>query len=350
MKSMMFKYISIFVCILFIIISCKKNTPSSNWIYPLITPSPTRVVAKFWEQSTSNSGFEGRSRSVSLIYKDKIWILGGHEFSGGCEYNKNDVWSSSNGIDWQMATRNALFHKRYYHTGVAFNNYMWIIGGFYDQPCSTNPQMEFKDVWRSNNGVDWTLVTGNAAFGTRNQHDSVVFNDRIWVIGGSGGSNFLNDVWYSLNGYDWVLATGNAGFTPRADFSSVVFNNKIWVIGGFATDGMKNDIWCSADGINWIVVSTGAGFSERANHASVIYDNKMWVIAGYTLSSDYNNDVWQSSNGIDWYASTRNAEFSPRTEQSSVTFNNKIYIIGGYCGFNPELMIEDYKNDVWYSQ
>ena len=37
----------------------------------------------------------------------------------------------------------------------------------------------------------------------RNDHSSVVFNGRLWVIGGYDGTNRLNDVWSSEDGVTW---------------------------------------------------------------------------------------------------------------------------------------------------
>ena len=42
----------------------------------------------------------------------------------------------------------------------------------------------------------------------------------------------------------------NAGFNARYNHQTVVFNNKMWVIGGY--DGtFKNDVWSSSDGFFW---------------------------------------------------------------------------------------------------
>jgi hypothetical protein len=70
---------------------------------------------------------------------------------------------------------------------------MWVIGGYgTTQPYPRN------DVWYSTNGATWTQATAAAAFTARFKHDSAVFNNKIWVIGGTdNSSNNLNDVWYS---------------------------------------------------------------------------------------------------------------------------------------------------------
>jgi hypothetical protein len=112
----------------------------------------------------------------------------------------------------------------------------------------------------------------------------------MWVIGGNNSTGDKNDVWYSSDGVNWTRATDNAGWTARGDHTSVVFDNKMWVIGGWDNKA-KNDVWYSSDGVNWIRATAAAGWSARASHTSVVFDNKMWVIGGWDTASV--NDVWR---------------------------------------------------------
>ncbi len=47
------------------------------------------------------------------------------------------------------------------------------------------------------------------------------------------------DVWYSTNGVNWTCANESATWFPRFRHTSVVFDNKIWVLGG----DNKKDVW-----------------------------------------------------------------------------------------------------------
>jgi hypothetical protein len=73
---------------------------------------------------------------------------------------------------------------------------------------------------------------------------------------------------------------------------SVVFDEKMWVIGGFA-DSNKNDVWSSTDGISWTTATDEAAFSGRDDHQSVVFDEKIWVIGGDD-NLDRQNDIWYS--------------------------------------------------------
>src|SRR5688572_7222748 len=83
--------------------------------------------------------------------------------------------------------------------------------------------------------IAWIPETSSPAFSSRYRHTSVVFNNRMWVIAGSqirAPYGPVNDVWYSTDGVNWSRATGNAGFPARTGHASVVFDGKLWVIGG----------------------------------------------------------------------------------------------------------------------
>ena len=100
--------------------------------------------------------------------------------------------------------------------------------------------------------VAWTQADSSAVPGIRSGHGSIVFDNRIWVLGGAQTPYvYRNDVWYSSDGSTWTRATAAAGWSPRYGHTSVVFKDKMWVIGGRDASGMLNDAWYSADGVDW---------------------------------------------------------------------------------------------------
>ena len=128
-------------------------------------------------------------------------------------------------------------------------------------------------------------------------HTSVVFDDKLWVIGGwdneTGTPRNLNDVWYSSNGASWTQATAHAGFGPRWEHSSVVYDDKIWVIGGIDSAGNAlNDVWYSADGANWTASTLDAEFDPICMHTTVVLDNKMWILGGQDNHNHAFDNVW----------------------------------------------------------
>jgi hypothetical protein len=234
-----------------------------------------------WTQATANASWSARSAYASVVFDNKIWVMGGYDNSF-----RNDVWYSTDGVTWTQATANAGWSARYNHTSVVFDNKMWVIGG-YDASGRRN------DVWYSTDGVTWTQATTNANWSVRWEHTSVVYDNKMWVMGGFNASGRSNDVWYSTDGINWTQATANAGWSARYLHSSVVYDNKMWVMGGY-DNSFRNDVWFSTDGINWAQAAASARWSARDNYTSVVYDNKMWVMGGEDVSGR-RNDVWYSS-------------------------------------------------------
>ncbi len=116
----------------------------------------------------------------------------------------------------------------------------------------------------------------------------------------------------------WTQATAAAAWTRRNYHTSLVYDNKMWVIGGW--DGAyKNDVWSSTDGIVWTQATAAAAWTRRNYHTSLVYDNKMWVIGGYRGLSD----VWYSADGITWTQSIAAAAWPARFWHTSLVYNNQ---------------------------
>jgi dihydrofolate reductase len=271
-------------------------------------------------------GFTDRYSHSSVALKDKIFVIGGEIWGGSNAIRKNDVWSSGDGVTWTTATDSAKFSARSGHQSVVFDEKMWLIGG--------TDGNYLNDVWNSSDGKTWELVTNNPEFKARRSHQLVVFDEKMWVIGGYEGE-YLSDVWSSEDGVTWDKKTDSAQFSGREDFASVVFDDgegeKMWVIGGSVGIGNNvNDVWSSEDGVTWDKKTDSAQFSGRWKFESVVFDNKMWVFGGDERST-VNDEVWSSTNGITWTerATGSSTKFTGRHSHSSVVFRDEVWVIGG---------------------
>jgi hypothetical protein len=112
------------------------------------------------------------------------------------------------------------------------------LGGSLDNGKPSN------DVWNSENGVDWKIVTPTAGFCPRKNFESFVYKDRMWVIGGINVSGTPeSDIWWSVNGYYWVSTTAKTGFGGRSGAAVAQYQGKVWVIAGQSNDKLERDIW-----------------------------------------------------------------------------------------------------------
>jgi dihydrofolate reductase len=316
-------------------------------------PLPDEITYR-WEKVAVKSAFSAISEHQALVFKDQMWRIAGYA-SRPTQY----VWSSNDGINWESSAfdHDKRFSERSQHQSVVFNNKIWVIGGL-----DINDK-HIGDVWSSTNGNTWTKVKPTDqrfTFPARARHQVVVFDGHMWVIGGvSSDDEAKNDVLRSVNGENWITVKANdsAGFTARFEHQAVVFDNKMWVIGGRSSaDGIKNDVWSSEDGSKWTEVKANdsSGFSMRQQHQAVVFDNKIWVIGGNnTENHDYTNDVWNSADGKTWMPVgklTSSERFSERGEHQAVVFKDKIWVIGGFCypSDSDDDICKGAKNDVWH--
>jgi len=86
--------------------------------------------------------------------------------------------------EWKLATDNARFPGRSGHKCLLFKNKLWIIGGW-------NGKKVLGDIWFSNDGIDWKCALKSAPFPPRAAHSALVYKNKIWVI---GGLNFDRDM------------------------------------------------------------------------------------------------------------------------------------------------------------
>ena len=153
----------------------------------------------------------------TVAHKGKIWIMGGQtlpQFAPAPEAFHNDVWNTPDGVHWTRVLASAPWSPRGMIGGSAvFRDRIWILGGgTYDTP--QHPARRFyNDVWSSADGVHWQLHVEHAPWKARQYHDVAVFDNKMWVIGGRLNNvpyTFKNDVWFSTNGATWTQATGAA--------------------------------------------------------------------------------------------------------------------------------------------
>ncbi|MDD2716044.1 MAG: hypothetical protein PHW04_09135 [Candidatus Wallbacteria bacterium] len=308
-----------------------------------LTNFPSGKAGVDWKLVTGDPGFLERHGHASVVFKNKMWVIGGYCRAAAGNY-LNDVWNSSDGKNWTCITNNAGFPGRDNFTALVFQDRIWVIGGQVASHVAQN------DVWWSTNGITWYSARENGepnGFSARYGHSSVIFDNKMWVIGAESSSGLKNDVWWSDDGTTWSMARDSGtpnGFTARAGHASVVFNDKMWVIGG-TTGSLMADAWVSPDGVNWTCVRKNSdpdGFPAMSGQTSVVFGNKMWVIGG---SPSTPRNVYYSGDGIVWYQAASPAPFLTENAHTSLVFSGKIWVIGGITDVSPSKQFKE----IWCS-
>ena len=88
---------------------------------------------------------------------------------------ENMEWNSPGDAPWT---------KRDAHTSVVFQDKIWIMGGIRDGDVNLAYEYHIheSDVWNSSDGKNWELVTDNAEWGRRRAHSSVVFQTETVLV------------------------------------------------------------------------------------------------------------------------------------------------------------------------
>jgi hypothetical protein len=310
--------------------SAATDPENDSVTYDLIldnNPNPGTVIATNLKETAFTIT---SSLAFSKVF---YWKVIARDHNGNS--TESGVFSFTTNVLFSEVTTHAGFDGRLEHDAIVFNDKMWVIGGIDNNYTPRN------DVWNSSDGKTWTEITPMAGFTGRGSHTTVVYNDKIWVIGGYSLGN-RNDVWSSSDGIKWTEMTPDANFSPRFSHTSVVFQNKIWVIGGEANPlNILDDVWNSTDGVNWTQLNT-VGAPKKSRHSVIVFNNKIWLIAGLGAEGA-TNDVWNSSDGITWTQVISNAPFPQRYYHTAVVYEDKIWVIGGTGNYN------ELYNDVWNS-
>ena len=96
------------------------------------------------------------------------------------------------------------------------------------------------------------------------------------------GGDRVNDVWHSRTARHGLRPRWAAFGRARERFAATVYNNSIWVMGGSDGSFRHNDVWYSPDGTAWNQVTTpGRKWSARERLAATTLNGRIWVMGGY---------------------------------------------------------------------
>jgi hypothetical protein len=321
---------------------------------------PSQEVKGYqWVNVTDQAAFAPRDGAGALVFAGRMWLLGGWNPGDKKHFPRicnNEVWTSRDGLTWNLVKPNTFLDQRFdshrdwegRHTAgyVVFQKKMWIVGG------DVNQGHYHFDVWNSADGKTWTQVNRGrrVPWGPRALHYSLVFKDRIWVLGGqtipqlaTDKEVFYRDIWNTTDGVRWERVTPREPFWPQRGMigGSVVFKGRMWILGGGTYDTPKvpkrkfyHDVWSSADGVRWQRHVEEAPWEPRQYHDVAVYDGRMWVLEGYAGGN--RNDVWYSADGVNWYEMA-GTPWKPRHAASVFVHAGALWMVAG----------NNMESDVW---
>jgi hypothetical protein len=315
-----------------------------------------------------NTPFPVRDGAGAVVLNENLFLIGGWNPNDRINFPRvtsNEVWKSSDyGITWHLIKPNTYDEKFNYkedwrgrhNSGfIVKDGYIYILNGDIDYDGKY-----ISDIWKSNDGVNWLLVTNKLPFGNRILSSSFVYNNYIYVMGGQTlpfktkelvDEIYYRDMWRSKDGIKWEkVEIENNGFQPRGGYggSGFVLNNEVYIIGGFEIDAnmqkyrsIWNDMWKSSGNLNkWHnrgsspVDNNGNGFMY---HETAVYDNKIWTIGGMRKDLRNTNEIWYKNEDETW--SKFPCSPFPPTHSTSVWSTKNGIVIGAGNGWSKKIYL-----------
>lgn len=230
---------------------------------------------------------------------------------------------------------------------VVYQNKVFLIGGSKFNPNIRSNEVYFYDY--TNREAGWQkLAAPTNMFAARMGHSCVVYNNQIWVLGGCTSKGANNEIW-TFDGTNWaksaktlperramasVIVMGNelqlfggVGFLPgtpdKGILDSYTFDGNNWTKMTWAND-MLNDLYLASE----VGLVNNNRFIFNVINQNAVYSHRCQKIEGTSLTNIKNDGNWLISDHV--------------YDTQAVTFKNVIWL----CSINQNAGIKS--NDLWY--
>ena len=271
-----------------------------------------------WGNSTpyTEDDWEGRhSMSHTVVFDNKIYIVGGDTNSG---HYQQDIWSSSDGANWEKEFSNLEFLKRTGHLSYVRSGCLTILGG--------QTAMTEQDQY-----IEYEVSIKRDAAKTCDMETFTTFNivaDNEFFPAGFTQIGVVDD-------WAYIVA---AGYYPTS----------------VGTRKSSNRMYRTHDDVNWEYV--GDAPIDLVQFANVIgFDGKIFVMNGGYV--DKTNKERNETNQVSYYdpkakkwAKLENVPWDVRHAASVVVFNDELIMMAGTVLDRPienENGRDWVRNDVW---
>ncbi len=252
----------------------------------------------------TNAEFSNREDFEALVFNNKIWVFGGYDSSarGDDDSYIEDVYSSEDGINWTLVTDDAQWKGRRGLAATVCGDYMYISGGFeVDQAGGTDSRGYKNDLWRSKDGITWEEIPSSAPWTARMNHGMLADEDNniIYIFGGFNADDitYFSDMWkYDIENDQWSKVTDDMGLGARAGFAYCKSDDAFYLQGGSFKDASQS--------------SSGREDSSVDNWSS------LWKY-------DLDNET------AGWTSLSTPTSGSTRSEHSLISYDDKLWMFSG---------------------
>lgn len=263
---------------------------------------------------------------VWLPQTGRFWMIAGWspfeppDGWGSWDATTNEVWSTADGVSWrrELEHGNDQFDRRHFQGTLVWKDRVWLVGG--DILFEAGQYQH--DIVSSADGVSWRVDVAQTPWSDRMFEVAGIYEDELWVVGGQTGmagedpavhpTVFHNDVWRSPDGVTWTEVAGDAPasatrWSPRGIVSKMVeFKGELWLVGGgtydtpdFPERQYLAEAWSTTDGVTW-TQHAAPPWVGRQYHTVEVFDDRLWVIGGCHDLTCNSNDAWYTDDGETW--------------------------------------------------
>lgn len=185
-----------------------------------------------WEQVNGAMPYGKRYGHCAVVFDGKMWIIG-----GAVESTSGNVWYSEDGENWFQAQDNLdLDYKDLeFNACVVNDNKIWLMGN----------QLS-NGIWYSSDGSNWEKVAASAPWYEEDFPAAAAYHGALFFINSSNSSNDITEIFYSGDGTKWWKQRTPA-WPFRSGMGLLFFDDRLWVLGGSGWSGSSfypcNEVW-----------------------------------------------------------------------------------------------------------
>lgn len=255
---------------------------------------------------------------MKMVYHDGyVWVTGGN---ADRRWDARWVWSSSNLSTWSHASNAPLPTDDYISASsiIEYDGKLWLLGATLGEDGGIG-----RKVLYTTSGASWVDLGDLDLPATLINFATVVYDSKLWVIGGSVGGAASRKVYWSTNGIEWTEAGTDALPVGKSLPRCLSYDGKIWMLGG----SNSSTVYWSTDGISWTLVGTNP-LPTAYSRGAVVYNSKMWFFgSGSSSNTTPGQKVYSSTDGLTW---TYKSLTPTADSYYPIIYDNKMWLVGTF--------------------
>ena len=313
-------------------------------VAPLVAATGGGIIGSWTTNSTSLPA--ARSVAATATYNGYVYVMGGWNGSTGSNTVYHAPLNSDGTVGSWTTSSHSLPASIRVTTGVAYNGYIYVIGGLDNTPSRVSTI--YHAPLNSDGTVGSWTTSANPLPQTMQATAAVAYNGYLYAIGGYNASA-LSTVYYAPLNSDGTVGSWTTNTTPlsfgRESTSAIVYNGRVYLFGGkdSSTSPISSVQYASVNADHSIGSWTSTtSLPTTTSLAGIIQANGyVYVMGGAQTNLANQSSVYyaqlKSDGTIGSWTTSPNSLPVSYDGASAVTYNNYAYYIGGMdSGLTPQ--------------